>query len=66
VCPIEILILLALFWGTAKMVGRVFLAIASPWNAILSTLFVVYIVLSFSLAWRPARNIFHIDSKKKD
>lgn len=66
VCPVEIAILLVFFWSVAKMLGRAFMAVASPWNSILGVLFVAYIVLSFSLAWRPARNIFHIDSKKKD
>ncbi|KAI8109632.1 hypothetical protein M9434_000914 [Picochlorum sp. BPE23] len=66
VCPVEIAILLALFWSAVKMVGGAYVAIASPWNSILGVLFVAYIVLSFSLAWRPARNIYHIDSKKKD
>jgi hypothetical protein len=65
ISPIEIALLLYLSW---KVLSKVyyFSAVlgAFQWPAI--GLMMLYLLVTFALAWRPAKNVFHIDLKESD
>eukprot|EP00890_Picochlorum_soloecismus_P005281 jgi/Picsp_1/5754/NSC_03113-R1_1-acyl-sn-glycerol-3-phosphate acyltransferase len=65
ISPLEITFLLYLSW---KVLSKIycFSAIlgAFQWPAI--GLMMLYLVVTFALAWRPPKNVFHIDLKEND
>jgi len=65
ISPIEIALLLYLSWKVVSIIYY-FSAVlgAYQWPSI--GLMMLYLLVTFALAWRPAKNVFHIDLKEND
>jgi hypothetical protein len=65
ICPVEIGLLLSMFSLAFGLLKKVYIILGYPSNLVVCFGAVVYIVISFALAWKPARHIYHIDKKSQ-